>query len=143
MAITRLFNRWGMERAALKWAYRAARFREDWAEPWVAMGALHFFLDQREAALEALIGANARDPSSRVIMLMIAQTLDSIEMCESAYEWHCQAAHAIWNNPRAASDGHADAMFWCELGIYCLGHDRYDEAQVVATYATLYRGRGG
>jgi predicted Zn-dependent protease len=140
---TRLFSRWNRDAWALRWAGRAARLDDRWDEPWVAMGALQAASGKPALALEALIGANARHPHSRVVTLMLAGTLDDLGMCEEAYLWHRRAAHAAWENAGRIDDGHPDSLFWRELGIFCLEHRRYDEAREVAAFATLYEGWSG
>ncbi len=62
MIPARFFSRLNRNRAAPRWAARAGRLDESWAEPWVAMGALWAALDKPEVAFEALMGASGRDP---------------------------------------------------------------------------------
>ena len=89
------------------------------------MGALWMALDRPEVAFEALIGASARDPYSRVVILMLAGVMDDLGMHEEAYRWHRRAAHAAWDHPGLSRDGHSDGMFWRELGLFCLEHGRW------------------
>ena len=143
MIPARFFSWRDRDRAAQRWAARAARLDESWAEPWVAMGALWMALDRPEVAFEALMGASARDPYSRVVILMLAGVLDDLGMHEEAYHWHRRAAHAAWDHPDLSRDGHSDGMFWRELGLFCLEHERDEEARDVAAFATLYDGWSG
>ena len=84
MIPARFFSWRNRNRAAQRWAARAARLDEWWAEPWVAMGALWMALDRPEVAFEALIGASARDPYSRCVILMLAGVLGDLGMHEEA-----------------------------------------------------------
>ncbi len=88
MIPARFFSWRNRNRAAQRWAARAAQLDESWAEPWVAMGVLWMAMGKPEVAFEALMGASARDPYSRVVILMLAGVLDDLGMHEEAYLWH-------------------------------------------------------
>ena len=107
------------------------------------MGALWMALGKPEVAFEALMGASARDPYSRVVILMLAMTLDDLGLCEESYHWHCRAAHEARERATTIEDGHPDSMFWRELGLYCLHHGRDEEMREVAALAEVYEGWSG
>ena len=143
LGVAKQLSRRDRDQAALRWVQRAVRVDEAWAEPWVAAGALHGALGHTGQALEAFIGANARDPQSRVIVLMLGMALDELDLCEEAYEWLVRAAHASGAADESVADGHPDSMFWRELGLYCVSHGRDDEAIQTAALAELYEGWSG
>ena len=143
LAVAKLLSRRARDRAALRWVHRATRADEEWAEPWVAAGALHGALGHTGQALEAFMGANARDPQSRVIVLMLGMALDELHLCDEAYEWLVRAAHASRAADESVADGHPDSLFWRELGLYCVSHGRDDEAIQTAALAELYEGWSG
>ena len=109
----------------------------------MAAGALHGALGHTGQALEAFMGANARDPQSRVIVLMLGMALDELHLCDEAYEWLVRAAHASQAADESVADGHPDSLFWRELGLYCVSHGRDDEAIQTAALAELNDGWSG
>lgn len=143
LGVAKQLSRRDRDQAALRWVHRATRLDEAWAEPWVAAGALHGALGHEGQALEAFMGANARDPGSRVIVLMLGMALDELHLCDEAYEWLVRAAHASRAADDSVADGHPDSLFWRELGLYCVSHGRDDEAVQVAALAELYEGWSG
>ena len=143
LGVAKQLSRRDRDQAALRWVHRATRVDEAWAEPWVAAGALHGVLGHTGQALEAFMGANARDPQSRVIVLMLGMALDELDLCEEAYEWLVRAAHASGAADESVADGHPDSLFWRELGLYCVGHGLGDDAIETAALAELYEGWSG
>jgi lipopolysaccharide biosynthesis regulator YciM len=143
LGVARQLSRRDRDQAALQWVHRATRVDGAWAEPWVAAGALHGALGHTGQALEAFMGANARDPQSRVIVLMLGMALDELHLCDEAYEWLVRAAHASRAADESVADGHPDSLFWRELGLYCVCHGRDDEAIQTAALAELYDGWSG
>lgn len=143
MVAARVLSRIGRDALALHYAMQAARFNDRWAEPWVARAALHFAAGRSMPALEALMGANARDPRCRIIMLMLAMTLDDLGLCEESYHWHCRAAHKALEPAAEIDDGASDSMFWRELGLFCLDHGLDGEMREAAALAEVYEGWSG
>jgi Flp pilus assembly protein TadD len=130
--------------AAVRWYECASRLEPLSPVPWLAQAEAWENLGHAERRLEALMGASARAPTDRRIQLAVGWALDDLGMCDEAYTWLCHAAHAATTDADVGQDGHPDGLFWRELGLFCLQHERFEEAREVAAYAELfYAWRGG
>lgn len=127
----------GFYRFASKFSALTLALDDSRAEFWMTDAERLRGLQRFEAALEALMAANARSPRDRRIALLIGLTLDELEMCEEAYHWLCRAAHAAGEAKSPIRDGETDGRFWKELGVFCLSHDRFEEAKELAAIAIL------
>ena len=125
---------------ALWTAQRAASADESWSEPLLWCANWRLIVGEPSRALEDLIGANSRAQRDRRVMLSLAMALDRLGICGEAYEWHCKAAHAAGDAHAPPTDSESDALFWLELGRYCLRHERTEEALEVAALSVLTAG---
>lgn len=140
--ITRLLVKNGFYWFGSKFSALTLALDDSLAEFWMTDAERLRGLQRFEAALEALMAANARSPRDRRIALLIGLTLDELEMCDEAYHWLCRAAHAAGEAESPIRDGETDGRFWKELGVFCLSHDRFEEAKEVAAIAILTSPQG-